>query len=241
MLHTGHMRNRMRQPWKITCFSCLEKPLGPSRNLTSGTHFPRSDQAVKTCFGHIHSTSSIPPTPHASLESMQSMPSTLPTCTLPPIIMEVENSPFGDKPHIFQGPIFHFHDYGRKSMPLKEVSSFQKLGRRSSSRRPSRPSRNERRRSERRRDSRHLAHEVGVGLRLPQPSNNSKFYRHCMHINTYVFLLFFIGYSRYDHHVHSDEFFFQWHDPRSQLKQERSDYFLAWPMNQIKWLSGPRW
>ena len=35
--------------------------------------------------------------------------------TLPPIIMEVENSPFGDKPHIFQDPIFHFHDYGRKS------------------------------------------------------------------------------------------------------------------------------
>ena len=27
--------------------------------------------------------------------------------TLPPIIMEVENSPFGDKPHIFQDPIFH--------------------------------------------------------------------------------------------------------------------------------------
>ncbi len=27
--------------------------------------------------------------------------------TLPPIIMEVETSPFGDKPHIFQDPIFH--------------------------------------------------------------------------------------------------------------------------------------
>ncbi len=26
----------------------------------------------------------------------------------------VENSSFGDKPHIFQDPIFHFHDYGRK-------------------------------------------------------------------------------------------------------------------------------
>ena len=27
--------------------------------------------------------------------------------TLPPIIMEVENSPFAHKPHIFQDPIFH--------------------------------------------------------------------------------------------------------------------------------------
>ena len=32
---------------------------------------------------------------------------TLGNITLPPIIMEVENSPFGDKPHIFQDPIFH--------------------------------------------------------------------------------------------------------------------------------------
>ena len=31
--------------------------------------------------------------------------------------MEVENSPFGDKQHIFRSdPIFHFHDYGRKSV-----------------------------------------------------------------------------------------------------------------------------
>ena len=26
--------------------------------------------------------------------------------------MEVENGPLGDKPVIFQAPIFHFHDYG---------------------------------------------------------------------------------------------------------------------------------
>ena len=37
--------------------------------------------------------------------------------TLPPIVMEVENSLFGDKPHIFQEPIFpRNHDYGRKSI-----------------------------------------------------------------------------------------------------------------------------
>ena len=35
--------------------------------------------------------------------------------TLPPIVMDMENSLFGDKPHIFQDTIFHFHDYGRKS------------------------------------------------------------------------------------------------------------------------------
>ena len=33
--------------------------------------------------------------------------------TLPPIIMEVENGPLETKV-IFQAPIFHFHDYGRK-------------------------------------------------------------------------------------------------------------------------------
>ena len=26
-----------------------------------------------------------------------------------------EHCSFGDKPHIFQEPIFHFHDYGKKS------------------------------------------------------------------------------------------------------------------------------
>ncbi len=96
---------------------------------------------------------------------MQSMPSTLPS-TLPPIKM-------------FQWKIAHLETSHTSSRdPFS--TSFQKLGRRSSSRR------HERRRSDRRRDSRHLAHEVGVGLRLPQPSNNSKIYRHCMHINTYL-------------------------------------------------------
>ncbi len=35
--------------------------------------------------------------------------------TLPPIIMEVENGPQKETKVIFQAPIFHFHDYGRKS------------------------------------------------------------------------------------------------------------------------------
>ena len=32
-----------------------------------------------------------------------------------PTILEVENGPFGDESLIFQGPIFHFHDYGKKT------------------------------------------------------------------------------------------------------------------------------
>lgn len=32
------------------------------------------------------------------------------TYTLSPTIMEVENEQFRDKPVIFQGPVFHFHD-----------------------------------------------------------------------------------------------------------------------------------
>ena len=46
-----------------------------------------------------------------------------PNDTLPPIIMEMENGPLGDKPVIFEDPIFHFHDYGRKGKPSGFLSS----------------------------------------------------------------------------------------------------------------------
>ena len=48
---------------------------------------------------------------------------------LPPIIMEVDNSPFGDKSHIFQDPIFHFHDYGRKGKKYRNFFVHRVAGR----------------------------------------------------------------------------------------------------------------
>ena len=35
--------------------------------------------------------------------------------TLPPIVMEVKNGPIGKETIVLDGPILHFHDYGRKS------------------------------------------------------------------------------------------------------------------------------
>ena len=34
---------------------------------------------------------------------------------LPPIIMEVKNGPILKETMVLEGPILHFHDYGRKS------------------------------------------------------------------------------------------------------------------------------
>ncbi len=44
----------------------------------------------------------------------------LPRNTLPPIIMEVENGTQKETKVIFQAPIFHFHDYGRKGKMFQQ-------------------------------------------------------------------------------------------------------------------------
>ena len=46
--------------------------------------------------------------------------------TLPPIIREVENGPRKETKVIFQAPIFHFRDYGRKSIINHEIRVFPK-------------------------------------------------------------------------------------------------------------------